>query len=273
MNPFKLTGPTTIGFSGGRTSAMMVYKVLEANTTGDVDQWLRVLFANTGKESEETLVFVNEVSQQWSIPITWVEYIAEEPRYRVVDFKTASRNGEPFEALITKRQYLPSPVSRFCTTDMKIMAIRRYMKTQWEEWDHCIGIRADEPRRVAKMKAQTDPDENIRMPLAEAGITVVDVRNFWKEQLFDLGLPVYNGQTYGGNCDLCFMKGLQQRVRLIQEKPERAVWWVKMEEKIGFRFRKSERGYASLVEMAKLPSNPFGFGDEEDDSIDCFCGD
>ena len=59
-----------------------------------------VCFANTGKEDEATLRFVQDCSEHWNVPITWLEYRAE--GYAVVDYATASRNGEPFEALIEK---------------------------------------------------------------------------------------------------------------------------------------------------------------------------
>jgi hypothetical protein len=33
-----------------------------------------------------------------------------------------------------------------------------------------------------------------------------------------------------GNCDLCFLKPAHQIQSLIQEKPSRADWWIKMED-------------------------------------------
>ncbi len=95
-DPFKITDTTVISFSGGRTSAYMLWRVLEANAGLPSDAV--VLFANTGKEEEETLCFVRDCSLNWGVPITWLEYLSDYPKYRVVDFDTASRNGEPFEA-------------------------------------------------------------------------------------------------------------------------------------------------------------------------------
>jgi len=95
-DPFKIDSPTCISFSGGRTSAYMLWRVLQSN--GGLPDEARVCFANTGKEDEATLRFVDRCAQEWEIPITWVEYInADETkdRFRVVDFETASRNGEP----------------------------------------------------------------------------------------------------------------------------------------------------------------------------------
>ena len=53
MNPYKILEPTVISFSGGRTSAYMLWKILEANN-GLPDEAI-VCFANTGKEEEATL--------------------------------------------------------------------------------------------------------------------------------------------------------------------------------------------------------------------------
>ena len=58
MNPFKINEPTCISFSGGRTSAYMLYKVLEANDMKLPGEAI-VCFANTGKEDEATLKFVH----------------------------------------------------------------------------------------------------------------------------------------------------------------------------------------------------------------------
>ena len=49
MNPFQINEPTCISFSGGRTSAYMLYKVLEAHQMSLPDEAV-VCFANTGKE-------------------------------------------------------------------------------------------------------------------------------------------------------------------------------------------------------------------------------
>lgn len=272
-DPFKITEPTVISFSGGRTSGYMLWRVLQSNN-GLPDE-AKVIFANTGKEEEATLRFVNDCSVNWNVPITWLEYRADDPKYAVVDFQTASRNGEPFEALILKKKYLPNPVTRFCTIELKIRTIHKYLKSigwDYNETMDWVGIRADEPRRAAKMTKD-------RVPLYVAGITAKDVGKFWANQLFDLGLPNFNGKTYHGNCDLCFLKGYPQTLSLIQEKPDRAIWWAKMEASIqssgqatgdGARFRKDRPSYKKMMEFSISQSDMF---QTEEESIPCFCGD
>jgi 3'-phosphoadenosine 5'-phosphosulfate sulfotransferase (PAPS reductase)/FAD synthetase len=208
---FKIESPTCISFSGGRTSAYMLWCVLQANGGKLPDNTL-VCFANTGKEDEETLKFVLACSINWRVPIVWLEYqFAEETkdRFKQVTFETASRNGEPFEALIRQRNYLPNPVSRFCTVELKIRTIHRFLKSKgWTEWDSMLGIRADEPRRLAKIGNQDyGKHEEKCAPLGRVGVTKEVVGEFWRNMPFDLGLPNMNGVTMHGNCDLCFLKG------------------------------------------------------------------
>lgn len=278
-DPFKIDGPTCISFSGGRTSAYMLWRVLESN--GGLPVEAKVCFANTGKEMEETLRFVDRCSREWNVPITWVEYEeAEETkdRFRVVTFETASRNGEPFEAIIRKRNYLPNPVSRFCTVEMKVRAIHRYLKSiGWTEWDSMLGIRADEPRRIAKIGNQDYGKHEEKMaPLAIAGVTKEMVGDFWRLQPFDLELPNVGGVTMHGNCDLCYLKGASQIYSLIAEKPERAVWWARMEALAlasapsGARFRMDRPSYADMARYASEQRDMF---DKNEEAIACFCGD
>jgi hypothetical protein len=114
-DPFKIDPeqPTGVSFSGGRTSAYLLWRILEAN--GGLPQNVKVCFANTCKEAEASLRFVRECGLRWQVPITWLEYRDDSQGFAVVDFASASRLGEPFEALIRKRRYLPNPVARLCT--------------------------------------------------------------------------------------------------------------------------------------------------------------
>jgi 3'-phosphoadenosine 5'-phosphosulfate sulfotransferase (PAPS reductase)/FAD synthetase len=277
-DPFKIDGPTCISFSGGRTSAYMLWRVLQSND--GLPEEAKVCFANTGKEDEATLRFVDRCSKEWGVPITWVEYVdAEETkdRFRVVTFETASRDGEPFEAIIRKRNYLPNPVSRFCTVEMKVRAIHRYLKSiGWTEWDSMLGIRADEQRRLAKIGNQDyGKHEEKVAPLGKVGITKEMVGQFWAAQSFDLELPNIGGVTYHGNCDLCYLKGAAQIQSLIAEKPERAVWWIKMEALAlasapsGAKFRTDRPSYAAMLKFAQEQRDMF---DQDEEAIACFCG-
>jgi 3'-phosphoadenosine 5'-phosphosulfate sulfotransferase (PAPS reductase)/FAD synthetase len=277
-DPFKINGPTCISFSGGRTSAYMLWRVLQSN--GGLPDEAKVCFANTGKEEEATLRFVDRCSKEWGVPITWLEYRNDDAGFASVNFDTASRNGEPFEAIVKKRNFLPNPVARFCTVELKILPEHKFLKAGgWDEWDNMVGIRADEPRRVAKIRANPSGGkkgpERI-MPLAVAGIAKQDVYDFWKSQHFDLELPNMGGVTMHGNCDLCFLKGAQQILSLIQEKPEKAIWWATMETSItnakivdGGRFRSDRPSYAQMAKFAEQQMDMFS--DEE--GIACFCGD
>jgi len=279
MNPFKIDSPTCISFSGGRTSAYMLWLVLQENDGLPADS--KVMFANTGKEDDATLRFVNECAVRWGVPITWLEFRNAEVPFEVVTFETASRNGEPFEALIKKKNYLPNPIARFCTVDLKILTFERYLKSiGWKEWDNLIGIRADQPRRAAKIRANpSDGRKGVTrfMPLAQAGVSRQDVAAFWGAQDFDLELTNIGVVTYHGNCDLCFLKGASQLLSLISEKPERATWWAKQEGSItnahikdGELFRKDRPSYASMLEYSKQQTDMFPYDEE---TIACFCGD
>ena len=89
---FKITEPTCISFSGGRTSAYMLWRILQAHQMSLPSDAV-VCFANTGKEEEATLEFVRDCEKFWNVPIIWIEYDPEKERnYKIVDFKTASRN-------------------------------------------------------------------------------------------------------------------------------------------------------------------------------------
>ncbi len=283
MNPFLINELTCISFSGGRTSAYMLYRILEANNMTLPSDAI-VCFANTGKEEEATLEFVNECSMRWNVPISWLEYVEvdDEHSFKVVNYQTASRSGEPFEQIIKHfNNALPNGRARYCSANLKTRTFYRYLKSiGWEEWESFIGIRADEPKRVVKFRANPNPEgkhETVHLPLAQANVSAKDVSNFWKQQDFDLGLPNINGKTMHGNCDLCMLKPKAQILSLIQEKPERALWWIKQEEKAAKRCVGDGKFFAidrpTYAQMYKYAADQTDMFDKDEEAISCFCGD
>jgi hypothetical protein len=63
---------------------------------------------------------------------------------------------------------------------------------------------------------------------------------------------------------------------LINEKPERAIWWASMESLAlsskpdGGKFRKDRPSYAAMMQFTKEQQNMF---DPTEETISCFCGD
>jgi len=220
-------GNVQIAFSGGRTSAYMLKRLIDANPNWPDDR-VQVTFQNTGREMPETLDFVRDVELHFGVPVTWLEYRGEGSSFEIVDWHTASRNGEPFEQLIRKRKYLPNQNMRFCTEELKIRTAKRYLRwLGWDYWTNCVGIRADEPHRLNK--APPKDRWTVWRPLVDDGIGKHDISAFWKAQTFDLQLANINGTTPFGNCDGCFLKGEKKIAELIRQHPERAKWWEHME--------------------------------------------
>lgn len=222
-------GNVQIAFSGGRTSAFMLHQILGAN--GGLPDRCIVSFQNTGREMPQTLDFVQECGDRWGVHIVWLEYRREAPFFEVVSHNSASRNGEPFDALIDSKMFLPNKHVRYCTTELKVRPQKRYLLSLgWERWTAATGIRADEPARL-----RGDPAKerwSVWYPLARAGVTVRDVAAFWRSQPFDLRLPNVRGKCWLGNCDGCFLKSERSQAVLARDFPERHAWWEAAEARI-----------------------------------------
>lgn len=249
-----------ISFSGGRTSAFMTLEMLKDERYKNAV----VIFANTGKENEATLEFVKNVDELIGNRIIWLEYNPDPAIwFDIVNFKTASRNGEPFEALIRKRKYCPNRVARFCTQELKIRPMKKYCQRElgWKHWTNNVGIRYDEPRRWSKSKSvEKNEVFDVFHPLVKWKISKPNVLEYWRKMPFDLEL-----KEHEGNCDLCFLKGKKKKQQIARDHPEKFDWWIKMEEVVGGRFT-NELSYEDLRKyVQKSPQFEF------DDSIECFC--
>lgn len=212
-----------VSVSGGRSSHYMAKHIRAHPDYADCN--FLFAFGNTGKERPETLDFIERCDKEWDLGIVWLEAkinpIYRQPTtYTRVSYETASRNGEPFEAMIRKYG-IPNIPFPHCTRELKLRPINAYAKEHFkgEPYITAIGIRVDEARRI-----RIDRDKCY--PLVEWGVNVERVRRWWQTQPFDLQL-----KDYEGNCDLCWKKSLRKLMTLVNERPQDAEWWAEMEAK------------------------------------------
>lgn len=264
-----------ISFSGGRTSAMMTKWILE-NLSHKYE--IIVCFANTGKEREETLEFVDRCDKEFNFNVVWIEAqkderFVETPTFKIVDFKTASRNGEPFERLLSEGGIVNQNRPK-CTNILKTIPLDKYTKSLgWKKYYTALGIRSDEPKRLNRERAKK---ERLIYFADLINVTKSDVNNFWSKQSFDLNL-----KSYEGNCDLCFKKGLRKLMTIVKENPKLAYWWIEMEKKysnfIPDRYKHNEklttpvmfyRDNMSIEEIIEESKFPFEMSRDESKDID-----
>lgn len=262
-DPFRLVGPALISFSGGRTSAYMLWLVIQAHG-GTLPHDVHVAFANTGKEREETLRFVHECASRWAVKIHWLEWRSNDG-FAEVGLNSAARNGEPFEALIRKKQRLPNWQERWCTGILKLATLSDFAEAIGlvaGQYAEAIGLRADEMDRVADNAERAKATGRRTVyPLAKAGVRKSDVMRFWLGQNTDpraLTHPLPQGFDLGlrdheGNCDLCFLKGRGLRKAIIRDDPSAADWWHQQERWAEGSFDKRDSVAELIAEVRKQP--------------------
>lgn len=199
------------------------------------------VFANTGQENEETLLFVEKCSKHFGFPVHWVEAVVHHGKrigttHKVVDFKTASRNGEPFEEIITKYG-IPNQSFPHCTRETKLNPITSFTKEYFgtRKYYTAIGIRIDEADRM-NSKAK---ERRLIYPLISKDympMTKPKINFWWQQQPFRLQL-----KGYQGNCKTCWKKSDKKLFLIANENPEWFEFMNRMEEKyprIGAEFKK-----------------------------------
>jgi hypothetical protein len=202
------------------------------NETHDIS----ITFANTGQEDERTLDFVHAVDLNFCRPagrdVVWIEAVVREAGKgivsRIVDYKTASRNGEPFEAAIQKHGVFCVTHPQ-CTSRLKEEPMNHYRHVMlgWERgtFDTAIGIRADERIRISK-DAEA---KRFIYPLVEWGWRKRDVNKFMAQFEWDLKIP---NDAYG-NCVWCWKKSNRKLMTVAKSNPDVFDFPGKMERKHG----------------------------------------
>ena len=140
--------PHVVKFSGGRSSGMLLFALLEngllSQQRGDV-----VVFNNTSCEHPETYRFVAECKRRVEsagIPFFFLEFQTYEdarqgewrrlPSYRLVNGDPFSEEnpggvswrGEVFEEMLSYKAYLPNQFTRVCTQSLKLETTRLFLR-------------------------------------------------------------------------------------------------------------------------------------------------
>jgi 3'-phosphoadenosine 5'-phosphosulfate sulfotransferase (PAPS reductase)/FAD synthetase len=256
-----------VSFSGGRSSARMAYEL----KTKYSDKFEMIFgFMNTGEEWEQTLEFVDRCDHEFGLNLVWLEAVINPGKrqgttHRIVNFQTASRNGEPFEAMIRKYG-IPCDPFPHCTRELKARTATSFLRSVG--WlDNCVtalGIRIDEPKRIKGYRK--DPTKVLPM-VDWFPMTKPEINDWWAEQSFDLQLA-----DYQGNCKTCWKKNIVKLVRIAKETPWAFDFFLRMEvehprngpefrkadgstrpDRTFFRQRQTAKGILLLAESAQLP--------------------
>lgn len=258
-----MKGRLQVSFSGGGTSGYMLhYLWFEWPERKHWD--IKVVFANTGKEAEETLLFINQCSEYWNIPIVWVEAVPYTEKgwgvkAKVVSFETASRKGEPFEAMIRKLG-IPTTKWPFCSDQLKAEAMKAYMRNiGWRNYYTAIGIRNDEVDRIS---SKAKKDRLIYPLISFCPVDKPKIMDWWSRQPFSLKVPIGKG-----NCDNCWKKNLLTLCHNARRDPASFDWWQKMTDNYGhfnprnvrlsppFNFFRGNLSPADILSLSKLPDD------------------
>lgn len=260
-----------LSFSGGETSAYMTQWCL-ANWKDKYE--MVVVFANTGEENEETLEFIKKCDDLLDFNTVWVECVVHKGRagttHKIVDFETASRNGEPFERVLEKYG-IPNKAFPHCTRELKTQPITSYVKRElgWKGYYTAIGIRVDEVDRVDEKREQ----KRFIYPLAEhVRSTKQHVNKYWTDMPFRLEL-----KGYQGNCKACWKKSDRKLFTIANENPkafDNIIKWEKKYEnyikegrsdaELPMRFFRKNRTAHEIMEQARTTH----FIPASDDSLD-----
>ena len=249
-----------VSFSGGRTSGYMCHWLLE-NKSDEYD--FKFVFANTGLEHEKTLEFVDRCDKGFGLNLVWLEAVVNPEhgkgiRHKIVDFETAARNGEPFEAFIRKSG-VPNTSYNQCSERLKTFPMETYRKSLGFKRNHqtAIGIRSDE---VDRMSANAKKLGLVYPLITMTEATKASVRHWWADQSFDLDLP-----EHLGNCVTCWKKSDRKLMTIAKHEPERFEFMDRMERenshiKCGRKprsFFRQNKTAQDIIAASKLPFKEF----------------
>lgn len=179
-----------LGLSGGKDStalAVLLHKEVPE---------MEYFFCDTHKELPETYEYLDRIEARLGIKIQRL---------------SAERGFDHW--LDVYGGFLPSPKSRWCTKQLKIIPLEKFIGD--DEAISYIGIRADENRDGY---ISTKPNITPIFPFKEKGLVKADIFRLLEES--GIGIPDYYRWRSRSGCFFCFFQRKYEWVMLAQEHPD-----------------------------------------------------
>jgi len=252
--------------SAGYSSVMMALKLREWFPDHNIIN----VMANTSKEREESLHFMNECDKHYKLNLVWLEAEFHEKgkgvTYNIINYKYLKRKGEIFESGIQKFG-IPNKENKWCNRDMKYEVLTKYGNDIFgrNNYSVAVGLRDDEMDRVRK----DYKTNNVFYPLMDRKISSKDRNRFWNNQPIQITIP-----DFKGNCDVCFAKSNRKLMTILKQEEFKGSWWSEMVNKYGSipldgkdsyneLMEKNNgvqtfyRGYNTIEDLVKMAEQPF----------------
>lgn len=213
-----------VSFSGGRTSAYLVYLIEQMRKSGEFTGNVEYIFMDTGAEHPKTYEFIKKCVEYFGIELTCLHGDFEQPvgvghSYKVVPLESLRHdmiNG-PFGRLMAKYG-VPTVASAWCTSRMKEETHDKYCNDKYGKDNYVtwLGVRADEPKRLRIGK-----NPALRYMAEITDFEKDDVLDFWQQMPFNLEID-----EHLGNCVFCFKKSINKVALAARDEPELAAHFI-----------------------------------------------
>jgi len=200
-----------VSFSGGRTSAYLVYVIEGMRQRGEIDN-VHYVFMDTGAEHPKTYEFIKNVVNHFKIDLVCIRAKINPKHgvgttYQIVD--EIGCDMKPWKDFVNKYGTPYSHIAH-CTARLKTDPYEKWIKENFKEYTTWLGIRADEPQRLRKRP-------NVKYLADVSDYEKEDILEFWRSMPFDLNLS-----EWLGNCVFCVKKGTNKIALAAMDEPEMA---------------------------------------------------
>ena len=189
-----------LSLSGGKDSTALAFFMKE--NMPEIFEKLELVFCDTECELPETYDYLNKI-----------EIFLNKKIHRVKPEKS-------FEHLMLTHGYLPSPIHRWCTVELKTKPFEKFVNFKLKNNSLIylyIGIRADELSRAEYNKYKSIRIKEV-YPFVDYGLNYSDVMEILTKS--SIGIPKYYDWSNRSGCYFCPFQTKSNWIKLYENHPD-----------------------------------------------------